>query len=123
MTPGRYDLVLYRGDSYSWTFQLWSDPEKTVAISLTGATVAAEFRDKSEGTVVVTFGTTVTLPNTIDVEMTAEQWTGAPTGGVWDLEVTFPDASVRTMVAGKVSVTADVTNSSPTTFAARLHTA
>ena len=53
MTPGKFDLKLYRGDSYMWRVTLYSDTAGTVPIDLTGATVAAQFRDKPGGVVVV----------------------------------------------------------------------
>jgi nitrogen fixation protein FixH len=113
MTPGNYNLGLYRGDSYQWEFHLWQDATKTTAVDLTGATVEAEIRDKPGGSTVFALTTTVTLPNVIDVEMPAALWAAfALTAGVWDLEVTAPDGTVSTYVAGKVTVTADVTNSS-----------
>ena len=109
--PGKYDLSLYRGDSFEWRFQLWEDEARTDPVDLTGATVAAEFRDKSGGLTIVAFRCVVTLPNIIDVFMDAAMWAGAPATGVWDLQITFLDGEVRTVVAGKVAVTADVTDS------------
>ena len=113
MTPGKYDLALYRGDSYSWRFQLWRDPGRTQPLDLTGALVAAEIRDKPGGLTIVVLTCVVTLPNIVDVDLDAEAWVAAPMAGVWDLEVTMPDGTVQTPVAGKVSVTADVTGSLP----------
>lgn len=63
MTPGRYDLNLYRGDTYRWRFRLWEDDFKTVPVDLTGSTVAAEFRDKPGVATVVALDTTLTEPN------------------------------------------------------------
>jgi hypothetical protein len=112
VTPGKYDLNLYRGDTYSWRFVLWQDVEKTQPVDLTGALVEAEIRDKHNGAVVVNLECTPTLPNIIDVQLPIELWDEPfPTKGVWDLEVKFPDGEVRTQVAGNVTVTADVTNS------------
>lgn len=110
MNPGKYDLRLYRGDFEAWRCQLWQDTARTVAVDLAAATAAAEFRDKPGGTTVVAFDCTITQPNIIDIQMTADLWAGAPAGGVWDLEVTFPDGPT-TVLAGKVTVTPDVTNS------------
>jgi len=108
---GKYDLVLYRGDSYTRRVRLWEDDLKTDPVDLTGATVAAEFRDKSGGTNVVALDCTITLPNIIDVSITPDMWVGAPTSGAWDLEVTYASGAVITYLAGKVTVTPDVTNS------------
>ena len=111
MTPGKYDLTLYRGDTFELPFVLWEDEAKLTPVDLTDAIVKAEFRDKSGGLTVVAFTCVVTLPNTITVSMTSAMWVGAPSGGVWDLQLTFPDGEVRTVIAGKVTVTADVTDS------------
>ena len=59
MTPGKYDLTLYEGDSYAWRVRLWADADGLVPIDLTGATVAAQFRDKPNGLVVVDMGAVV----------------------------------------------------------------
>jgi hypothetical protein len=111
--PGVYDLTMYRGDSYRWRVALWQDTAATIPVDLTGATVAAEIRDKTAGTSVVTLGVVVTPPNVIDLEMTPASYEGCPTKGVWDLQVTYPDASVRTVLKGAVAVNGDVTDSLP----------
>jgi hypothetical protein len=110
--PGRYDLELYRGDTYAWTFKLWDRDENgtQTATDLTGATVEAEIRDKPGGATVVHLVCVVTLPNIIDVSLTEDMWLNAPKMGAWDLEVTSA-GGVHTYLAGKVLVTQDVTNS------------
>jgi hypothetical protein len=121
MTPGKYDLCLYRGDSKGWQFRLWADPYASVAVDLTGATVAAEIREKSAGTHIVALDTNVTLPNMIDVTITPDMYTDCPAKGVWDLQITFAGGVVNTPVYGTVTVTADVTDSAimPTVGARR----
>lgn len=112
MNPGKYDLNLYRGDTYSWRFRLWQDKDRTIPVDLAGSSAEAEIRDKINGSHFVDLDCVITLPNIIDMYLRADMWpciTGA--GGVWDLEVTFADGEVKTQVAGKVTVTADVTNS------------
>lgn len=111
MTPGKYDLALYRGDTYRWSVQLWADAEQTVPVDLTGATVAAEIRDKPSGTKITTLLATLGGPGEIIVELTADNYAAVPANGVWDLQVTYPDGTVRTVLAGKVIVVADVTDS------------
>lgn len=111
MAPANYDLALYHGDTYTWRYRLWQDEAKTQPIDLTGATVAAEIRDKPGGLKVMTLNCVITQPNIVDVDLPKSAWVDAPPKGSWDLEVTFPDGTVRTAVAGKVSVTQDVTNS------------
>jgi len=111
MKPGNYDLDLYRGDSYAWKFHAWKDAAKTDPLDLTGATVKAEFRDRPSGIILMTMNTTITTPNIIDMSVDADMWSESGGGGTWDLELTFPDGEVHTLLVGKVIVTADVTNS------------
>jgi hypothetical protein len=129
--PEKYDLRLYRGDSYAWSFVLWEDDAHTIPVDLTDATPAAELRNKPGGeTIVVLACAIVTTPpgpgpertNTVAVDLDAALWDGAPglLAGAWDLEITYPDGSVRTVVAGKVTVTADVTHSTVVTASARV---
>jgi hypothetical protein len=117
MAPGRYDLALYRGDSYAWTFRLWEDTGRTDPTDLTGATAAAELRDKPNGAVIVTLGCVITLPNIISVELPADSWPDLPvTLAAWDLELTYAaTGQVHTVVAGSVAVTPDVTGSTVAT--------
>jgi hypothetical protein len=111
MTPGHHDLNLYRGDSYKWQVRLWSDEAQTDPVVLDGATVKSEIRDRSGGTVILELGCTITPPNTIDLVLDPADWALAPTTGVWDLQVTMSDGTINTVVAGKVTVTGDVTDS------------
>ena len=112
MTPGNLTLALYRGDSYAWTFVLWADADKTVPVDLTGVTVKAEIRDKPGGTLITPLALTVTLPNTIDAALdAASSALLAASGGAWDLQLTYPDGTVATVLAGVVRVTMDVTDS------------
>lgn len=119
--PATYNLTLYRGDSYGWTFRFWADDIHTVPIDLSDVTPAAQIRDKPGGASVVDLACIVALPNEIVVTLDAPMWTTAPTGaGVWDLELTYTTSgAVRTVLAGKVAITADVTNSPPALQAVR----
>lgn len=108
--PGTYNMKLYRGDSAEWTFTLWEDEAQTVASDLTGAEVAAEIRNKSAGDKIVALECEFT-GNVVTVRMTPDLYTDCPARGVWDLQITFPDGTVRTVLAGKVNCTGDVTDS------------
>jgi hypothetical protein len=113
MKPGKYDLDPYRGDSYEWWFRLWNDAAKTEPIDITGATAAAEIRNKPAGEQIAALECTVEAPNTVHVELAPDLWPAIPATGSWDLQVTFPDGTVNTYVAGRVVTTADVTGSTP----------
>ena len=110
MTPGKYTLAIYRGDSYRWQFKLWADTAKTDPIDLTGVTVKAEIRDKSGGTILGTLTCVVTLPNIIDASLAADD-SALLKSGVWDLQLTYAGGDVSTVLAGPATVTPDVTDS------------
>ena len=109
--PGICDLEFYRGDSQYFEVELWEDAAGTIPSDVTGAEVKAEIRDKTAGVHIVELDCTLTPPNLIAVAMTPEMWVDCPTKGVWDLQLTMPSGEVRTVLAGKVDTTADVTDS------------
>ena len=117
MTPGKYTLTIYRGDSLKRTFILWTDTAKTEPLDLTDVTVKAEIRDKPGGTLQGELTCVVSLPNTIDASMTATE-TATLTNGAWDLQLTYLNGDVATVLAGLVNVTADVTDSAAVARAA-----
>jgi len=114
MTPGRFDLNLYRGDSAAWRFQLWEDCDRLAPVDLTGAVVAAEIRDAPAGAVVMPLLCTITEPNIVDVDLPAALWPGfTPAAGIWDLQLTYAAGDVQTPIYGLVGITDDVTGSTP----------
>jgi Cu/Ag efflux protein CusF len=112
--PGNFPLALYRGDTYAWQFMLYTDSSATPApADLTGVTAKAEIRDRPGGTLLTTMAVTITLPNIIVVKLKTANWTGLATkAAAWDLQLTYTDAdaSVVTIIAGAVTITADVTD-------------
>jgi hypothetical protein len=108
MSPARFDLAVYAGDSYSWLFVIWSDDTKTTPVDLTGATAASQVRDAPEGTVLATLACVITLPNQVLVTLGATD-SETLAAGVWDLQLTAANGWVTTFVSGKVYVSADVT--------------
>jgi hypothetical protein len=112
MTPPQAPLNIYRGDTGHWTFTFWADPGATVPYDLTGTTAKSEVRVRSDAAVLVELACVVTVPNTVDVTLDAAQSALLISGAAkWDLQVTFPDGTVRTLVAGPVTITADITES------------
>ena len=111
--PANFSLTLYRGDSYSRKFKLWSDKDKTKPVDLTGVTAKSEIKDQPDGKVVVEMDCSVELPNIVNVKLEAENSKKLPLPtGSWDLELTYLNGDVRTIVFGPVNSTADITNSS-----------
>jgi hypothetical protein len=104
--PGTYPLRLYRGDSYAWQIRGWTDPEHTSPIDLAGVTPRAEIRGPA-GT--IELGATLTEPNVIDLELAAGWWSEIGSPARWDLELTYPDGRVYTVLAGSVTIDGDVT--------------
>jgi hypothetical protein len=112
MKPGPMPLELYRGDSAAWQFKLFDDEGKTIPTNLTGVQAKAQIRDRSGGDKITDLACTITPPNVIDVRLSAEDSrTLEFTRGFWDLQLTYTDGRVHTIVAGGVTVTADITDS------------
>jgi hypothetical protein len=110
MNPGTGNLDIYRGDTKRWQFNLWADAKRTVPADLAGVTAIATIRDKALGGSYETALTcVVTLPNIIDMTLTAAQSRTLPAIGVWDLQLTYPSGDVFTPIRGAVIVTQDVT--------------
>jgi hypothetical protein len=110
--PQQVALNVYRGDSYHWTFTFWTDPGATAPYDLAGAVAKAEIRTRSDLPVLAELVCVVTPPNIADVELPAALSALLVSGkAMWDLQMTFPDDSVRTLVAGAVTITADITDS------------
>lgn len=107
--PGAYNLQLYRGDTYGWTFVLWNDESKTVPLDLTGVIANAHIASSAGSPAIATLVCTI-LANQITVTFPVDLWDQLTVKrGVWDLELTYPSGDVFTVVAGSVSVTTDVT--------------
>jgi len=113
MIPGKYSLLLYRGDTWRVDFLLWVDAAKTEPADLTGVTAAAEIRDKSAGLKITPITLTITLPNMISAVLSPAETAHLPMSGVWDLQLTRANGDIQTILAGLVTVTSDVTASIP----------
>ncbi len=112
MQPAKLDLDLYRGDSSRMVVKLYDQGQQP--FDLTGATAKAEIRDRPAGDTIVPLICTITLPNLIEVVLTAQNSFKLTTSlGVWDLQLTFPSGEISTPLAGQVTVTLDVTDSTP----------
>lgn len=112
MTPGKFNLSLYRGDTYQWRFVLWADAEKTVPVDLAGVTVKSEIRDKPGGTLQATLACEIESPNIIVAALSAvESEKLIAPAAAWDLQLCYNSGDVTTILAGQVKITQDVTES------------
>jgi hypothetical protein len=109
--PLTYPLSVYRGDTYHWRFLFWDDEGKTQASDLTGVTAKAEIRNAPGGADITALACVITTPNIVDVSLTAANSKTLPPSGVWDLQLTYPSGDVHTPVAGGMTLTLDVTDS------------
>lgn len=111
MLPANYNLSIYRGDTERWQFKLWTDKAKTQPADLTGVTTNAMIRDKATvGSYSLSMECKVTLPNIIDMVLTADQSRNLLiTGGVWDLQLAYLSGDVKTVLKGTVVLAQDVT--------------
>lgn len=110
--PTSYALELYRGDTARRTFVLWADDEKTQPFDLAGATARAQIRrSQLAPELLVELACTITLPQTVDVVLEASSWPADECfeTGAWDLELSYDEGTVQTIVAGPVRVVGDVT--------------
>lgn len=106
-----YTLTPYRGDTFRRRFVLWADHARTVPVDLTGVSVAAEIRATTGGPVITTIPCVVTVPQTIDISLSAAQSAQLPTTASWDLQLTYASGDVQTIIKGSVAASGDVTHS------------
>lgn|SRR5262249_7022822 len=117
MQPAELPLDFYRGDSQRMQVRLWNvapvGSTPGVPYDLTGVTAKSEIRDRPAGTQITPMTCVITLPNIIDVYLAAADSHKLPPKGAWDLQLTYASGDVKTPVAGPVTVTTDVTDSTP----------
>ena len=113
--PETLDWTWYVGDTEPETFIITGESP----VDLTGATIAAQARATAKDPVVAATAV-ITATNLANGEFTIG-WDGeelrplveaAPTDkwvGVWDLQITLADGSIRTRVAGRFTAEHDVT--------------
>jgi hypothetical protein len=111
MQPATLPLDFYRGDSQRLQVRLWQGPG--VPYDLTGVTAKSEIRDRPAGPCITEMACVITLPNIIDVYLAATDSHKLPPKGAWDLQLTYASGDVKTPLAGPVTVTTDVTDSTP----------
>lgn len=110
MQPANLPLDLYRGDS--WTLQVTFFDQNNLPLNLAGVIAKSEIRDRPAGTTIIELQCAITLPNIVNLTLLAADAMNLPPAGVWDLQLTYPSGDVKTPLAGQVTATPRVTNSS-----------
>jgi hypothetical protein len=113
MQPANLPLEIYRGDSQRMRVKLYVPGTPPSPVDLTDVVAKAQIRDRPAGDTIINLICTIELPNIIEIELTAGDSFKLPVAGVWDLQLTFSSGEVKTPLAGQVSVTPDVTDSTP----------
>lgn len=117
--PVGKNLTIYKGDSYALSFRLrgrTSTGNPGAYVDLTGATAKAQIRaTETSNTVIAEFATEIPTQagsdlGRVNLSLTPEQ-TGDPAfdNGKWDVQILFPDGSVKTFLRGDVLVTKEIT--------------
>ena len=114
--PASKDLTLYAGDTleFSVTYKEGLSGSE-VGVDLTGATLAGSVATAAGVASAADFTVTADAdqdanPGKMSVALTAAESGGLTgTSYVWDLQITWADNTVQTILRGAVSVTQDVT--------------
>lgn len=109
LRPKRYDIEIYRGDSFKFYLGLNDDDENP--IDITGWTGRCQVRDTSGATIIDTPTVTIEGPPSdgtllVDFGVTSDV---EPGEYKYDVETTDSGGNVRTFIGGKFTVTVDVT--------------
>jgi hypothetical protein len=108
--PASKSLDLYRGDTFPFAARLWSDDAMTAPVDLTDVIAAAQLRSDPADALILAMTCVIELPNIVHLTIEADDWPELTCERArWDLELTYPDGSVRTVLAGPVRITSDVT--------------
>lgn len=119
LSPATHNLVLYRGDSVDLPLRFGTADVAgafDVGYDLTGVVFAAQIRAKEDSAVILA-SFTVTLDDQTDpatvgklaLTLGSGDTDSLPGTAKWDLQATWPGATVRTYLAGKVTTHKDTT--------------
>lgn len=107
MRPATYDVQAYRGDGYALAVHL--EVGGAPADVGDGTEYAAQWRPTLASDTHEDFEITPTGPGVLRLTLTGEQTTRMAITGRWDLEHRPTDGEPRTLLAGRVTITRDVT--------------
>lgn len=116
-TPAVFDPEVYQGDSWDLFFRVKARDAggNLVYQDLTGATPKAQFRPNAASSTITaeltcTLSNQSTTPGGVLVRLSPAQSAGlAPGNLVWDCEISYSNGDKRTVLAGAVTVIAEVT--------------
>lgn len=105
--PSNMDLSIWQGDAQEFIISLTS--ETGTPINLAGCTASALIRQSIGAPTSYAFTCTIEGTNNVRVKMTSAVCkTIMPGSYVWNFQITAADGSVRTYLAGDVTVYAEV---------------
>lgn len=113
MLPVSKNITVYQGDTFDLVFRL-RNPDTSEGpgsyIDLTGCTAKAQVRSTEiDPTVLAEFTPTVDGVNgQVSLRLSSTQTAGLA-AGVWDVQLTFPDGTIKTYLKGTVTVVKEVT--------------
>jgi len=108
MAPGKYNLTIYRGDTFAQTFRFTTGG---VSEDLTGWIFTAQVREFPNATIAADFTVTIddALGGVVTIAMEDAITATLPSrGGSWDFEGA-KDGETLTRIAGSVALVEDVT--------------
>lgn len=115
--PATLNLEMYRGDTFRKWWRIRSvnvDGTSGDYLDLTGCTPLSQMRRKETSSLLQQFTCTLgdqTDPNTVGlvtIELADDQTATLPDGAIWDFQPTHPSGDTITYLAGKVTVTGQV---------------
>lgn len=105
--PQNVDLEFWKGDSQEFIVRFKDD--QGAALVLTGYTPLAVMKASYNSPTSYTFTTTIQNSNEVRVYLPSSISKTIPAGDyIWNLQLTAPNADVRTYLAGDVTVYAEV---------------
>lgn len=109
----KFNIVIYRGETYGTLINLRNTQTNT-AISLVGATVTAECRNKATNTTVFTFVCTVNTPaSNGEFLLSVPAGTSAPLspqkGLIYDVKIAWAGGDTKYWLGGDVEIRDTVT--------------
>jgi hypothetical protein len=113
MLPVNRNISIYKGDTFDLEFRLRArsgEGDPGGYVNLTGATGKAQIRlTEDSAEVLAEFAVTCGADGTVLITLTAEQTAALVNGGMYDVQIEFPDGSIKTYLRGTVSVVKEVT--------------